>query len=155
MSIRQKKKRAMKLLQRALLLLQQRANQQPQKMMRVNLQKVQLPKMKNLLKLQREKTGKPLHRILKLNKQKQKQLRVNLQKQQRVSLKHQNKLRLELRLQKEKLSLLLMVLRRKQKEWRTEERRWSYQRAQSRETTPISGIHFNINDLQIISGWPQ
>ena len=94
MSIRQKKKRAMKLLQRALLLLQKRANQQ-QKMLqrrRVNLQKVQLPKMKNLLKLQREKAGKPLHRILKLNKQ----------KQQRVSLKHQNKLRLELRLQKEK-----------------------------------------------------
>ena len=93
-SIRQKKKRAMKLLQRALLLLQKRANQQ-QKMLqrrRVNLQKVQLPKMKNLLKLQREKAGKPLHRILKLNKQ----------KQQRVSLKHQNKLRLELRLQKEK-----------------------------------------------------
>ena len=48
-----------------------------------------------------------------------------------------------------------MVQRRKQKEWRTEERRWSYQRAQSRETTPISGIHFNINDLQIISGWPK
>ena len=113
MSIRQKEKRAMKLLQK-------RANQQQQKMMqrrRVNLQKVQLPKMKNLLKLQREKTGKPLHRILKLNKQKQKQLRVNLQKQQRVSLKRQNKellrvrrespqwrvmLRLELRLQKEK-----------------------------------------------------
>ena len=52
-------------------------------------------------------------------------------------------------------TITTMTTKQKKMKKKTEKRRWSYQRAQSRETTPILGIHFNFNDLLIISGWPK